>query len=147
MKEREVRDRFLSVQHGNLTLRVPLSAFDANTGRLKPDLLPDLREQWRSRFPWLSTNALDVIVEEAEETYRRQRQAKVDAARPGGVTASRAADARHELIKALLKDPEDSRTWYALGELLMKQGQADDGFKAMNLGRAIANRGAPRTTR
>jgi hypothetical protein len=147
MRGREVRDRFLSVQHGNLTLRIPLSAFDAQTGNLKRELLPDLKDQWRARFPWLSANAVDVIVEEAEDAYLKQRQIRIDAARPGGTSPANAADARHDLIKALLKDPEDSRAWYALGELLMKQGQADDGFKAMNIGRSIANRGAPRTTR
>jgi hypothetical protein len=142
-----VHDRFLSVQHGNLTLRIPFSAFDPTTGRLRRERLPELKEQWRSRYPWLSKNALEVVVEEAEEAYQAQRKARVDAARPGGVSPAHASDARHDLIKALLKDPNDSRAWYALGELMMKHGQADDGFKAMNIGRAIANRGAPRRER
>ncbi|MEI6796315.1 MAG: tetratricopeptide repeat protein [Methanomassiliicoccales archaeon] len=147
MNEGGVHDRFLTVDHGKLALRIPLAAFDAQSGRLRLDRLPELKEQWVSRYPWLSRYALDTIVEEAEETYQRQKKAKIDSARPGGVAPARPQDERHELIKALLKDPDDSRAWYALGELLMKQGQQEDGFKAMNLGRAIANRGPTQTMR
>lgn len=140
-----VHDRFLTVDHGKLALRIPLSAFEPQSGRLRRERIPELKEQWTSRYPWLNKYALEAIIEEAEEAYQKQKRAKVDAARPGGVAPTRSSDARHELIKALLKDPDDSRAWYALGELLMQQGQQEDGFKAMNLGRSLANRSVTRT--
>jgi hypothetical protein len=147
MSDGGVHDRFLTVDHGKLALRIPLSAFDSSTGKLKRERIPELKEQWVSRYPWLSKYALETIVEEAEEAFQRRKKEKVDASRPGGVAPARAQDARHELIKALLKDPNDSRAWYALGELLMQQGQQEDGFKAMNLGRSLANRTVTRTAR
>jgi hypothetical protein len=141
------RDRSLTVHHGSLSLRIQLTEFDERSGKLRPERVPGLKARWSSRYPWLSEGALENVVREAEEAFLDRRKAMASSALPGYAQAKDPERRRHELIKALLKDPEDSKAWYSLGELLMKEGQGDDGFKAMGIGRRLANRGVKRTGR
>ena len=52
--------------------------------------------------------------------------------------SGRLEDAIAHMRLHLEMDPDDADSWYALGNLLCKAGNAEEGYKALNRGRTLA---------
>ncbi|MDR1404404.1 MAG: tetratricopeptide repeat protein [Candidatus Methanoplasma sp.] len=97
------------------------------------------RDVLGSRYPWLTDNSLDVLMDKAkktmtdtldEETNGRSLSRELE-------SAGRTEEAIRHLKRHLEKNPNDADTWYALGELLCKAGRAEEGYKAFARGRDL----------
>jgi hypothetical protein len=63
--DRRANDRYLLIEHGRLIIQVPLSIFRGTTAVMDERRVKDFRVMLASRYPWLSSFALDVILENA----------------------------------------------------------------------------------
>ena len=93
----------------------------------------------KQRYPWLSDNSVDVLMETA-----RKRMIEILDEETNGRSLGKELESQgkiEEAIKHLKKhlevDPEDADTWYALGELLCKAGRTEEGYKAFARGREL----------
>ena len=106
---------------------------------MNPEKEKELRDMLSKRYPWLTSNALDVIMRNA-----RREMLRVMDEESGGRSTSRrlSSQGKNEMAIAHLEQhlkehPEDADSWYALGELLCKVGRAEEGYKAMKKGRSL----------
>ncbi|MDR0309575.1 MAG: tetratricopeptide repeat protein, partial [Candidatus Methanoplasma sp.] len=118
--------------HGSLTVSVPKNIFKGDCAVIDQEKAKPFREILKSRYPWLSDNSLDVLMESArkimvsildEETNGRSLSRYLD-------SQGKTEEAIMHLKRYLEKDPENADSWYALGELLCKVGRAEEGYKA-----------------
>ena len=123
--------------HGSLSVNVPRDLFKG----IECDIDPVKRERFstilRSRYPWLTEGSLEVFYRNA-----RQEMLSVKDEETGGRNGSAILERKGDIegairhLKGYLEiDPEDSDSWYALGELLCKAGRTEEGYKAFNRGR------------
>lgn len=93
----------------------------------------------QSRYPWLSDNSMDVLMEKARKEMQRVRDEETNGREYGRDLASkgRLNEAITHLERRLELEPDDPDSWYALGELLCKAGRAEEGYKAFNHGRSL----------
>ena len=97
------------------------------------------KDMLKQRYPWLTDNSLDVLMEKAkktltdildEETNGRSMSKELE-------SQGRTEEAITHLKRHLERDPDDADTWYALGELLCKAGRTEEGYKAFARGREL----------
>ncbi len=129
----------ITVTHGSLSIKVPRDLFYGPECEPVEDKVNEFREMLKKRYPWLTDNGLDVFMRNA-----RKEMLRVIDEETGGRTASKQMaskgkfdDAIKHLKEHLERDPEDADSWYTLGELLCKSGKVEEGYKAMNRGRAL----------
>ena len=67
----ETRYGFIKVQHGKMELNIPLSLFEAGTAKVIPEEAEKLRRRLQAQYPWLTNNAVDVILNNSEEEMAR----------------------------------------------------------------------------
>ena len=132
-------EEYITVMHGSLTLKVPRSVFIGPEAMIDEKKAEEFRGLSQRRYPWLSDNAMDVIMRNA-----RKEMLRVLDEESGGRTTSKrmASEGKYEMaiehLKAHLeREPNDADGWYALGELLCKAGRTEEGYKAMNRGRSL----------
>lgn len=120
-------------------MNVPRNIFKGNNAEIDPIKAAPFREMLKGRYPWLTDNSLDVLMEKArkeivvlidEETNGRSVSKELE-------SQGRLEDAIKHLKKHLEKEPNDADSWYALGELLCKAGKAEEGYKAFSRGREL----------
>ncbi|MCL2510334.1 MAG: tetratricopeptide repeat protein, partial [Methanomassiliicoccaceae archaeon] len=115
------------VTHGKLTVNVPRNLFTLNGVFVDEKRAVLFRETLKGRYPWLTDNSIDVLIENA----RRMVMSEVDEETNGRSVSKvlesqgKIEEAIRHLEKHLEKDPENADTWYALGELLCKSGRAE----------------------
>ncbi|MCL1978684.1 MAG: tetratricopeptide repeat protein [Methanomassiliicoccaceae archaeon] len=128
-----------SVTHGKLVVSVPRDIFKGSGAVIDEKKAASFREIQKSRYPWLSDNSLDVLMETArrtmvdildEETNGRSLSKELE-------SQGRIEDAIRHLTEHLEKDPGNADTWYALGEMLCRAGRAEEGYKAFARGREL----------
>lgn len=128
-----------SVVHGKLTVNVPRSIFTGNGATVDNEKAALFRDMLKHRYPWLTDNSLDVLMENArktiasvldEETHGRSFSKELE-------SQGKTEEAIRHLKKHLERDPEEADTWYALGELLCRAGRAEEGYKAFARGREL----------
>ena len=129
----------VAVNHGKLTVNVPRSVFVGD------DAVPDETEVRRfgkmlmERYPWLSENAMDVIMRNARNAVLK----KIDEETGGKARArllmseDRTEEAITHLRSHLEADPQNADTWYLLGEALCKTGRTEEGYAAFRRGRDL----------
>ena len=130
---------YITVMHGSLTLKVPRSIFIGQEAVVDEKKAEEFRNLSQRRYPWLSDNAMDVILRNA-----RKEMLRILDEESGGRSASKrmASEGKYEMAIEHLKEhlehePNDADGWYALGELLCKAGRTEEGYKAMNRGRSL----------
>jgi len=127
------------VTHGKLVVNVPRNIFKGNGTNIDEKKAAPFREMLKSRYPWLTDNSLDVLMEKARKTMERMVDEETNGRSISKELESqgRTEEAVIHLKKHLEKDPEDADTWYALGELLCRSGKAEEGYKAFARGREL----------
>ncbi|MGE4275391.1 MAG: tetratricopeptide repeat protein [Candidatus Methanomethylophilaceae archaeon] len=127
------------VRHGKLCLQVPRSLFKGPEADLDPRSLPSFQSRLRSRYPWLTENALEVIMLNARREMRRVLWEEKRGATAGRELMSRGQvqSSIHHLKEHLQDYPGDSDAWYALGEALCKAGRTEEGYQAFRRGRDL----------
>ena len=125
--------------HGKLTVNVPLDIFIGEDARYKE---PDASNFYRmigERYPWLSDNSMVLLKENArrdlltmmdEETCGRSGAKALDA-------SGRTVDAIAHIKRFLERNPNEYASWYLLGDLLCKMGDAKGGYEAYSRGRDL----------
>ena len=134
-----VPENHITVSHGSMTVNIPRDVFEGPDAVMNPEKEKELRDMLSKRYPWLTSNALDVIMRNA-----RREMLRVMDEESGGRSTSRrlSSQGKNEMAIAHLEQhlkehPEDADSWYALGELLCKVGRAEEGYKAMKKGRSL----------
>lgn len=123
---------FIEVRHGKMLISVPRSIFKGRTSTLKSKEAEDFKGILSVRYPWLSPNAIEVIMEEARETM----ESLLDMERGAVERAEKlSADGRYaEALTALelhlAEHPKDPDGWYLMGEIYFKIGKRTEGFRA-----------------
>jgi len=127
------------VAHGKMTVNIPRDMFKGDAGTIDDEKAASFRETLRCRYPWLTENSLDVLMENARKVAVGLRDEETDGRSLSRVLESqgRVGEAIRHLEGHLERDPSDADTWYALGELLCKSGRAEEGYKAFAQGRAL----------
>lgn len=132
-----VPEGHIAVSHGNLTVNVPRSIFRGYGAVPDEQEAERFRNMISGRYPWLSRNALDVLMANA----RKEVLAILDretGGRAGArllMDAGRAEEAATHLKRHLDDDPGDTDTWYMLGEVLCGSGRIREGYAAIAKGR------------
>ena len=125
--------------HGKLIVNVPRNIFRGNGATIDEEKAAPFRDMLKQRYPWLTDNSLDVLMENArkiviqtldEETNGRSMSKELE-------SQGRTEEAIRHLKKHLESGPEDADTWYALGELLCRSGKTEEGYKAFARGREL----------
>ncbi len=120
-----------------MVIGVPLKLFKDRSSVMDPSMADDFREKLSARYPWLSKDAVDVILKEAKrvrkEEIGRERTA-IQKARDL-ISTGRYSEATRMLTKHLRSHPDDSDAWLLKGEALCKMGRSEEGFRAISMGR------------
>ena len=131
--------KYITVMHGNMTVNVPRDLFVGPDASFDKDKTDRFREVMKSRYPWLNSNSMDVLLNNARKEMLRVRDEET-----GGRSESKryASQGKNELAIRHLEDylkehPDDADSWYALGELLCKCGRTEEGYRALNKGRSL----------
>lgn len=113
----DVNGRFFQMEHGSLTVSVPYSIFKGNTAVLDPVGERRFRNLLSSRYPWLTMNALDVIVNNArEERERRIEEMKTVFQKARELIEKDRIEGALDLLDRHLEDyPDDAEALYAKG--------------------------------
>lgn len=132
----------ITVTHGSLSVDVPRRIFKGPSCEIDEEAADRFKEMLRGRYPWLSESSAEVLMEKArkemvrildEETKGRSHSRTL-------ADSGRLSDAISHIRLHLEMDPDDADSWYALGDLLCKSGDAAEGYKAFNRGRELALR-------
>jgi len=132
-------DRFFRIEHGNLTVSVPYGLFKGRTAILDEGKVWDFRRLLCSRYPWLSRNALDVIVENAMKERQDQISREQTSARNARtfIESGNPEKALTILNDHLGRCPEDAEALYAKGEALCRLGRTEEGYQCISKARRI----------
>lgn len=116
---------------------VPRSIFKKGTGTVVPERAAPFREMIMNRYPWLTENSVDVLMDRASKEMSQILDEETS-----GRSAARYLDDKGKTERAikhlksiLERNPDDSDSWYMLGELLCKTGRTEEGYEAFSKGR------------
>lgn len=132
----------ITVVHGNLTVDVPRRLFRGPGCEIDEEAARPFRDMVRARYPWVSESSMDVLMSKA-----RKEMIRVIDEETGGRSHSSNLAQHGKLDEAIAhmrlhieQDPEDADSWYALGNLLCQAGMTDEGYRAFNRGRELAQK-------
>lgn len=127
------RTYFIKIHHGSMELNIPTSLFDEGTAKVRPTEANMLREKLKCQYPWLTDNAVDVILNSSSEEMSRlieQRKSAAQKAREM-LRSGRYRQALDFLDVHLDLYPEDVDCWYVRSEALFKLDRPKEAFRAM----------------
>lgn len=132
-----VPEGHIKVHHGSLAVNVPRSIFKKGTGEIVPERAAPFREMIMNRYPWLTENSMDVLMNRASKEMSQilDEETTGRSASHGLVKDGRVNEAIEHLTRTLERDPKDADSWYLLGELLCSIGRTEEGYKAFSKGR------------
>jgi tetratricopeptide (TPR) repeat protein len=135
----DAHGRSFQIEHGNLTVKVPYSIFKGNTAVLDPAGERRFRHLLSSRYPWLTANALDVIVNNArEERERGVQEMKSVFQKARELIEKDRIEGALDLLDRHLKDyPDDAEALYAKGEALCRLGKREEGYRCISRARRL----------
>jgi hypothetical protein len=136
---------FIRVQHGSMEVNVPVKLFHPGTNKVREEEAAKLRAGLKAKYPWLTDNAVDVILRNAQEEMARvidSRKSVSDRAREM-LRAGRIDQAMEFLEVNLDINPDDADSWYVMGEALMRSGRQKEGFQAMHKARSLSDKKRP----
>ena len=134
-----VPDDCLEIVHGKMVLAVPKNIFSGRDAEIDEEKAKEFSRKTKSRYPWITDNAMDVILKNA-----RKEMLRLIDERTGGRYTSKKLDSEGKTEMAIMHlrrhlevHPDDADSWYALGELLCKSGKVEEGHRAINRGRSL----------
>ena len=132
----------VTVVHGSMTVDVPRKIFKGKECKIDEDEVVPFKRIIQSRYPWISDNAIRVILNKAQMEMLRVRDEETNGREYSKTLAQKGKldDAIAHLKLRLELNPEDAKGWYDLGELLFKKGDAQGGFDAFKKGDALYKR-------
>lgn len=141
-REERKNPNFIEVSHGHLKVNVPLSVFEGSTYRIRPEEAEKLRSTLASRYPWLTPNALQVVIQEAEEAMRERIRSQLDPMEKARLVlrSGNYERARGMAERRIEEFPDDPDAWYVLGESLCRLGETEKGFAALARARSLNDR-------
>lgn len=127
-----------TIYHGKLQVNVPYDVFKTSSAELDPVRAEEFKKVMMSRYPWITENSMQVVFNKA----KREMQTILDERREarGVRCVSEVKDLPSEIVKTkreLERNPDDPMLWMRLGELLCKNGETEEGYKALNKGRSL----------
>jgi predicted Zn-dependent protease len=132
---------FIQVRHGRMLINVPRTLFKGKRADFVKTEADRFGKELRSRYPWLSENAVIVILREARQTMLsliEMESGPVDIARTA-FEDGRPTQALQILDKHLQLHADDSDAWHLRGVILMRLGNAEEGFKSLARSRSANN--------
>ncbi len=139
-EERKENPNFIQVQHGKLNINIPRKMFKRGTSDLVGPEAEKFIRTLSSRYPWLSKEALHVILEESRETMEQeieQRRSAHDKARER-ISRGDLNGALQLVEDQLIRNPQDADAWYVAGEILCKLGRMQEGYQAIGRARDLS---------
>lgn len=129
----------IEVVHGSMTVCVPKKIFRGPEAQIDEGYANEFRGHIRTRYSWLSDNAVDVILRNGRKEMLRRIDEESNGRIPIKQMASKGKndEAITRLKRHLEDDPNDADSWYMLGELLCKCGKVEEGYRALNKGRSL----------
>ncbi len=126
----------ITVIHGSMTVDVPRKIFKGRECTIDWDEVEPFKRITQSRYPWISDNAIKVIINKAQMEMMRVRDEETNGREYSKTLAEKGKldDAIAHLKLRLELNPNDAKAWYDLGELLFKKGDAKGGFDAFKKG-------------
>ena len=124
---------FIQVRHGRMLINAPRTMFRGNRAEIVSAEAERFGRELRSRYPWLSENAVRVVLGEARQTMLaliEMESSPVEQARTR-FEDGHPSEALQMLDAHLLKHKDDSSAWHLRGVILMRLGRADEGFKSL----------------
>ncbi|MCU0862124.1 MAG: tetratricopeptide repeat protein [Methanomassiliicoccales archaeon] len=107
---------FIEVRHGKMLISVP----------------KEFKAKLAARYPWLTKNAIEVVMQEAQETMESvldMERGPVEKAR-ARFQKGRHAEALALLEQHLAQHPRDRDAWYLKGEIYFKMNKDKEGYAA-----------------
>lgn len=129
----------ITVMHGSMTVDVPRKIFKGKECAIDWNEVEPFKKIVQSRYPWISDNAIKVIINKAQMEMMRVRDEETNGREYSKTLAQKGKldDAIEHLRLRLELNPDDAKSWYDLGELLFKKGDASGGFDAFRKGDEI----------
>ena len=126
----------VTVIHGSMTVDVPRKIFKGKECAIDWNEVEPFKKIVQSRYPWISDNAIKVIINKAQMEMMRVRDEETNGREYSKTLAQKGKldDAIEHLRLRLELNPDDAKSWYDLGELLFKKGDASGGFDAFRKG-------------
>lgn len=126
----------VTVIHGSMTVDVPRRIFKGKECTIDWNEVEPFKKIIQSRYPWISDNAIKVIINKAQMEMMRVRDEETNGREYSKTLAQKGKldDAIEHLRLRLELNPDDAKSWYDLGELLFKKGDASGGFDAFRRG-------------
>lgn len=124
---------FIQVRHGRMLINVPRTMFRGKRSEIVSAEAERFGRELRSRYPWLSENAVRVVLGEARQTMLaliEMESSPVEQARTK-FEDGHPSEALHTLDAHLLTHQDDPSAWHLRGVILMRLGRADEGFKSL----------------
>jgi tetratricopeptide (TPR) repeat protein len=136
-RKRNANSRSFNIDHGKLSLSVPYKLFRGRTAVLDRDQVSGFRSLLSSRYPWLSENALDEILEKARKERERQIVEEKSSGRRARELMERGEieNALRILDHHLESCPEDPDALYVKGEALCRLGRSEEGYRCISAAR------------
>jgi len=129
----------VSVVHGSMMVDVPRRIFKGRECEIIQEEVGPFKRIIQSRYPWITDNAIEVILNKARMEMMRVRDEETNGRDYSRTLASkgRMDDAIAHLKLRLDLNPDDAKGWYELGEMLMRKGNMSEGFDAFRKGDAV----------
>ena len=128
-----------NVVHGSMTISVPRNIFKGDSAEPVPDKISNFSSILKGRYPWLSDNAIEVILKNAKKELISIMEVETK-----GMSIARVKESNGDIegaIKVMEKwaknEPECIDIWYYLGHLYFSAGKKELGQKAMNKGKSL----------
>jgi hypothetical protein len=124
---------FIQVRHGRMLINVPRTLFRGKRAEIMSAEADRFGKELRSRYPWLSENAVRVVLKEARQTMRsliEMESGPVEIARTK-FEDGHPTEALQMLDAHLQYHHEDANAWHLRGVILMRMGRAEEGFKSL----------------
>ena len=132
----------VTVIHGSMAIDVPRKIFKGKECRIDEDEVIPFKKIVQSRYPWISDNAIRVILNKAQMEMMRVRDEETNGREYSKTLAEKGKldDAIEHLKLRLELNPDDAKSWHDLAELLFKKGDLKGGFEAKKIGDALYER-------
>jgi len=124
----------VTVVHGSMTVDVPRRIFKGKECTVDWSEVEPFKRIIQSRYPWLTDNAINVIINKARMEMMRVRDEETNGREYSRTLADKGKldDAIAHLRLRLEINPDDPKAWHELGELLFKKGDMKGGFDAFH---------------
>jgi len=137
--DEQLASGYIRVEHGKLSIQVPRTIFCGPEAVIDEAEWIKFRNTLRSRYPWLTENACEVIKNNSRKEIVRVLWNEKKGAKAGRELLQRGHLERSiEHLQSYLKEhPNDNDAWYALGEAFCKAGRNEEGYRAFKKGRDL----------